>query len=194
MGPAPSHGAHRGHAVPAEGVGEETWRCLLGARRRAPAIDGLARLVDRAREGAPWSLHLGVRLIPPPATPDQALAATERRCQCGAVLQAPAVDRRVADGHPTSLPEVFRLAVTHRTGHRPPHARQEKVLPALGALAAHHHRSPARTLTHNGGASPHERANEQFAPDPAAPSRSCEESRSPAFRNGTPPAINTVKA
>ena len=117
----------------------------------------------RAIEVVPLAFDLDVGLIHPPAKPDWAFAAVERRFQLGAVLQDPAIDRRVVDGHPTFLHQLFDMAVAPRIGHVPPHTDQDNVLREMGPFEAHHDCSPSpRTQGDRGRAYLKQLANENL--------------------------------
>jgi hypothetical protein len=94
-----------------DGLDQKASGCLLVSAFREEEIDGLAALIHRTKQISPLPLDPNIGLIQPPAAPDSALVAMERRFQLGAVLQDPAIDHGVVDGHPTFLHQFFHLAV-----------------------------------------------------------------------------------
>ena len=118
---------HELEAVPADGFGKEVHGCSLVALLHEEEINGLAALIDGAMPIVPLAFDLDVGLVQAPADPHRVLAAMEHRLQLGAVLQEPAIDHRIVNGHPTCLPQLFHLAVAQRVGHVPPHARQDNI-------------------------------------------------------------------
>src|SRR6266545_7684862 len=109
-----------------------------------------------------------IRLIHPPAAPDRALAAVERRFELGTVFQDPPVDGGVIDGYPALLHEFFHLTVAQGIGQIPPHARQDHVSHKVGPLEADHDRSLARVVSRRISGTDHRRNDEQrkFATEP----------------------------
>jgi hypothetical protein len=155
MGLTAIDGARLGHAVPADGFGEEACGPRLIALLREEDINGLAALIDGAREIAPYFFRRHRDFIHPPADPDRALVAMEHCFQLRAVLQDPAIDRRMVNVHPTFLHRLFDMAVAQRVGHRPPHARPDHVVHERGSREAHHGHAPSlRTLGHRGTSYP----------------------------------------
>jgi hypothetical protein len=131
------------HAMTADRLGEKALGRLLITLLRQEEIDGLPGLIHCTIQVIPLAFDLDIRLVQMPADPDRPLVAMERRFQLGTVLQDPAVDRRVVDGHPPFLHQLFNMAVAQGIGHVPPDARQDNVLHKVGTLEADHHRSPS---------------------------------------------------
>src|SRR6266850_1922770 len=74
------------------------------------------------------------------------------RLQWGTILQDPAVDRRVVDGHAALLHQCFDMPITQGIRHIPAHAREDNLLREMGPFEAHPHRlSPSLgTADHRG--------------------------------------------
>src|SRR6266581_894263 len=97
-------------------------------------IDGLAGLIKRAIKIAPLALDLDVHLVHAPTDPHRSFAAVKGLLQLWALLQHPAIDRRMVDGHAVFFHEFFDMPIAQGIGHVPPYSDEDNVLREMGTL------------------------------------------------------------
>jgi hypothetical protein len=136
----------RRHPMLANRLGEKPLGGALVPLFRQQKVDGLAHPIDGAIQVPPLTFHADVGLVHAPAAIHRSLPTLKGRFELWAVLQHPAVDGRVIDGHSTLLHELFDLAIAQGVRHVPPDAGEDDVLREMGPLETDHHRSPSLTL------------------------------------------------
>jgi hypothetical protein len=82
-------------------------------------VYGVACLIDRRIQITPVAASSDVGVVHPPTEPHRPLAAVKGRFEPWAVLQHPAIDRRVVDDDATRLSPLFDLAIARWVGHIP---------------------------------------------------------------------------
>ena len=87
-------------------------------------IKGLALCIHRAGPLSPFPFNFHVRLVKMPAAPHRALLAAKRFLNLWSILDDPAIEGGMIDGHTPLAPHLFPWAVTERIGHIPSHAPQ----------------------------------------------------------------------
>src|SRR5262245_18531572 len=119
---------------------------------RQQKVNRLPGFIHGATQIAPLPFHADVGLVHAPAAPHGALAAVKGLFQWGAVFDHPALDRRMVDGDPAFLQELFHLAIAQGIRHIPSHACEDNLRWEMGPLKTHRHRlSPLLfTLSHGG--------------------------------------------
>jgi hypothetical protein len=193
IGLAPIDGHLLGDPVAADRWRENAERRLGIPVLREQHVNGLPGRIDGALEIAPLLFDPNVRFVQAPAAPHRALTAVAGLFQEGAVLQDPALDGRVVDGHPTLLHEFFHLMVAQGIGQIPPHARQDNVSHKVGALEADHDRSLARVVSrriegadYSRNYEPRKFATEPFTRLKSGGRQNRNEVQAVIFKSGTP--------
>jgi hypothetical protein len=82
----------------------------------------VAGLVHRSIPGVPGAGYAAGRFVQPATASHRPLTAVQGRFELGAIVQPPALNSGVVDGHGACLHECFPLTRAQRVGHRPPPA------------------------------------------------------------------------
>jgi hypothetical protein len=97
--------------VAADGFGEKAQGGVPMSVLGEEEVNRLTGLIHRAIQIAPLAFHPDVGLIQPLTDPHGALTAVERRFELWGILQDPAVDGRMIDGHAALFHQLLHLAV-----------------------------------------------------------------------------------
>src|SRR6266850_839319 len=150
IGLAPINRDRLWHAMTPNRLGEKARGGALVALVREQEINGLAGLIHRTIQIAPFPTYADVGFIHPPTHPHRPLTAMERGLELGTVFQHPAIDGGVIHRDAALLHELFELVVAQGIRHVPADTGQDDVLLKMGSLEVHHALPPLLVLDDRG--------------------------------------------